>query len=70
MDFIDFLLQVTLIYLLAGLAFGIYFIFFGAAIIVDEIKGTNIKFKLLILPGSMVLWPYLIFRIVKTKFYS
>ena len=67
MEFVDYLLRSAGIYLLSGLVFAIYFIFFGAAILDTGIKEDNLKFKLIILPGSIVLWPYLIFRLIRKK---
>ncbi|GAB4022572.1 hypothetical protein [Spirosoma koreense] len=46
-------------YLLIGLIFGLYFIGWGAARLDHEAKGMRLAVRLLLLPGSAILWPLL-----------
>jgi len=46
-------------YLLAGLLFGLAFVTRGVTRIDPAARGSSAAFRLLILPGSVVLWPLL-----------
>jgi hypothetical protein len=46
-------------YLAAGLPFGFAFVTVGVARIDPAARGTSATFRLLILPGSVALWPVL-----------
>ena len=46
-------------YLLAGFLFGVAFVTRGVSRIDPAARGTSAAFRLLILPGSVVLWPLL-----------
>jgi hypothetical protein len=47
-------------YLAVGLLFALYFIFVRLPQIDANAKQTSIRFKLMILPGCILLWPLLI----------
>ena len=47
-------------YLLAGLFFGVWFVFRGVQKIDGGMEGGSWKLRLLLLPGSMALWPLLL----------
>jgi hypothetical protein len=55
-----------LAYLAFGLAFAVAFVVKGALVIDQSTHGTGVKFRLMILPGSILLWPYLLFRWIKS----
>jgi hypothetical protein len=59
-----------LVYLAIGLAFAVAFVVKGALVIDMNANGTGIIFRLIILPGSILLWPYLLFRWIKTGGHS
>jgi len=59
--------QVTFIYLLVGFLFGVFFILIGANWLDPAVKGSGWKFRLLILPGSIILWPFLVYKLFKVK---
>ena len=67
MEFADIVLQSLQIYFIFGLAFALYFVFFGAVRVNPDIKGAKIKFRAVILPGSMILWPYLVYKLFTKK---
>ena len=52
-------LGTVLVYFALGLLFGVAFVTIGAGRISPDARGTTIWFRLLILPGSAALWPYL-----------
>jgi hypothetical protein len=54
-----------LVYLAIGLAFAVAFVVKGALVIDKSAHETGVIFRLMILPGSILLWPYLLFRWVK-----
>lgn len=49
-------------YLLLGLGFAIYFLSYKLLKIDSNARGTSLGFRLLILPGVILLWPLLIFK--------
>ena len=55
----ELVLLVAAGYLVAGLLFGVAFVTVGAARIDPAARGTSASFRLLILPGSVALWPAL-----------
>jgi hypothetical protein len=53
------ILTVVAVYLLAGLLFGVAFLAVGVSRIDPAARGTSVRFRLLILPGTIALWPIL-----------
>lgn len=54
-------------YLMIGLGFALFFVFGGTERIHQYIKDGGIGLKLLILPASIMLWPYLLKRVIQKK---
>ncbi len=52
-------------YLLIGLLFGLWFAFRGARRIDDGIQGVKWTMRLLLLPGAIVLWPTLLWKVLR-----
>ncbi|MDQ7019007.1 MAG: hypothetical protein Q9M33_07555 [Robiginitomaculum sp.] len=52
-------------YLVLGALYGLYFISFGAAAMVPAARGAGLGFRLIILPGAIMLWPVLLARLIK-----
>ncbi len=52
-------------YLLLGMAYGLYFITFGAQSMVPAARGSGLGFRLMTLPGAVLLWPVLLARLIK-----
>ncbi len=50
------------LYLAAGAVFAAAFVAFGAGRIDPAAKGAPLGFRLLVLPGAIALWPYLLAR--------
>ena len=46
-------------YVLAGLIFALWFVFRGVHKVDKGMEGASWKMRLLLLPGSIALWPYL-----------
>jgi hypothetical protein len=53
-------------YLAVGFGFGLFFAFFGGAKRIDPgaVEGSR-GFRVLLIPGCMIFWPYLLFRWIK-----
>lgn len=56
-----------LLYFLLGFLFAIAFVIKGVQKTDPAAKGTSWKFRLLILPGSMALWPVLLKKWLQTR---
>ena len=55
------------IYLLLGVLFGIYFFIKGAARIDPLITDSKWTVRLLLFPGTIGLWPFLLKKLLKKK---
>jgi hypothetical protein len=55
------------LYVLIGLLFGLYFLFKGATKIDPLMQDTKTKVRVLLVPGVIVTWPFLIGRLFKSK---
>jgi glycerol-3-phosphate acyltransferase PlsY len=53
------------IYLVIGLIFSLWFVFKGARQLDENLSGASISVRLLLIPGSIALWPLLLYKIVK-----
>ena len=54
-------------YLITGLGFALYFIFTGAEKIHHSTREGGFGLKLLLLPAAVMLWPYLLKRVMQKK---
>jgi hypothetical protein len=63
----ELVLLVAAGYLGAGLLFGVAFVSVGVARIDPAARGTSVAFRLVILPGSVVLWPALAAKWARNK---
>ncbi|MEO6168761.1 MAG: hypothetical protein ABIO46_01225 [Chitinophagales bacterium] len=61
------LLIVAFLYLVAGFIFALLFVFRWVDQFDEQAKGASIGFRLLLIPGSTLLWPYLLRRQLKRK---
>ena len=59
MDIADWILIVIAAYLVAGVIFAIAFVAAGAARIDSAARGSRLGFRVLLIPGSIALWPVL-----------
>ena len=64
---IDIFLNALGIYFLTGLLFGLYFIFIGATKIDPLMSETKKRVRILLFPGVVVTWLFLISKLSKTK---
>lgn len=55
----ELIVAVVAIYLVVGLVFGLLFVSVGVARFDPAARGTSPAFRVLILPGSVALWPLL-----------
>ena len=54
-------------YLLVGLVFGLWFVVRGAQRIDEGMRGASPFLRMLLLPGSTLLWPVLLRKAVKRR---
>ena len=59
--------RLLLLYLACGLLFGSAFISVGASKVDPAARGASVPFRLLILPGTVALWPFLAARWLKAS---
>ena len=64
---INIFLGILGIYFTIGLLLGLYFIIKGATKIDPLMQNTKKKVRVLLLPGVVVTWPFLISKLVKSK---
>jgi len=53
------------IYLVIGLIFSLWFVFKGVHQLDENLSGASTSVRLLLMPGSIALWPLLLYKIVK-----
>ena len=56
---------IFLVYLILGALFSVHFLIKGIDSLDDAAKGAGWKFKILILPGCVLLWPALMYKFRK-----
>ncbi len=54
-------------YFLIGALFGVWFVLKGAAKLDEGVKGAPWHFRLVLFPGSCLLWPVLVYKLIKKK---
>tara|TARA_R110002096_G_scaffold24760_6_gene77923 strand:- start:1219 stop:1467 length:249 start_codon:yes stop_codon:yes gene_type:complete len=59
---IEMFLSILAVYLGFGLIFAILFVFLGVKRIDHAAAGGKLGFKLMIIPGCMIFWPFLFIR--------
>jgi hypothetical protein len=67
MILVKVILMLTLLYLLLGLLFAIFFLIRGVERIDPSAHGSGLGFRLIILPGTIALWPVLLDKWIKVK---
>ena len=64
---IELFLLVLGLYFLLGFLFGLYFLF-GGAVKVDPLMGDSKWIvRLLLFPGCIAVWPFLVFNLIRSK---
>jgi hypothetical protein len=61
----EFTLLIALAYVLCGLAVGVPFVLRGVDRVDASAQGASLGFRLLILPGTVALWPLMATKWVK-----
>ncbi len=64
---VDFFLIGLAIYLFLGFVFAVFFVLKGAAKLDAGVRAAPWHFKLIIFPGSMLLWIVLLIKLQKRK---
>jgi cytochrome bd-type quinol oxidase subunit 2 len=66
MEIAEMIVRATAIYALAGLLFATWFIAEGAGKLDPSARSTSLGFRLLILPGTVAMWPWLLVSSIRT----
>jgi len=61
------LIDLMFLYFAIGLLFGIWFVIVGASKLDEGVKGTPWHFRLILLPGSILIWSILLFKLISRK---
>ena len=61
----EVILLVVLAYVLCGLAVGVPFVLSGVDRVDEAARGASLGFRLLILPGTIALWPLVATKWIK-----
>lgn len=64
-EFISLAIDGFFIYLGIGLLFSLWFVLAGAKKIDEGVAATPFHFKLILIPGSILIWPVLLVKILK-----
>jgi len=64
---INIFLTLLALYFAIGLLFGLYFLFKGATKIDPLMQNTKKKVRILLFPGVIATWPFLIMKLFKSK---
>lgn len=56
------LIQLWYGYVLTGMIYAMYFVFWRLMQIDENAKQTSVFFKIIILPGIVLLWPFFLFK--------
>jgi len=59
---LDMIFTIVGIYLIAGFVFALVFVFKGVEAIDEGAKGSTIGFKIIIIPATIVFWPFLLIK--------
>jgi hypothetical protein len=65
--FVNIILMIAALYLLAGVLFAVFFLSKGLEKMDTAAYGSGCGFRLIILPGTVVLWPVLLSKWRKVK---
>lgn len=55
------------IYIALGVVFSIYFVTYGVARMDSDAAESPVTFKVLIIPGSIALWPLLAYKLTRLR---
>jgi hypothetical protein len=61
----EIILLIALVYVLCGLAVGVPFVLGGVDRVDEGARGASLGFRLLILPGTIALWPLMATKWIK-----
>jgi hypothetical protein len=64
---INFIFATIGIYLICGFVFALAFVFKGVQVIDEGAKDSTLGFKIIIFPATMVFWPLLLIKWIKSS---
>ena len=66
-EIISLLIDAFFLYLAVGILFTVWFILKGAEKLDEGVKKTPWHFRLILLPGSVLMWPVLLYKLLSKK---
>jgi hypothetical protein len=66
-EIISTLIDIFSVYILIGIVFGIWFVLRGATKLDEGVKGTPWHFRLILFPGSVLIWSVLTYKLLIKK---
>jgi hypothetical protein len=64
---VEIILIIVTAYILCGLIFAIPFVIKGITAIDEGAHGSSIGFRIIIIPGVIIFWPFLLKRWIQSK---
>ena len=64
---IDLFLLILGVYVTLGLLFAIFFVFVGGTKIDPLLKDSKKRFRIILFPGIIAIWPFLVAKLFKSK---
>jgi hypothetical protein len=64
---VQVIIRIVEIYIACGIVFALPFVIKGVTGVDEGTYGTKLGFRLIILPGTIIFWPLLLSKWVKTK---
>jgi hypothetical protein len=64
---LEIIISIIGIYLICGLLFSIPFVIRGVTKIDEGAQGTKLGFRIIIIPGTVIFWPLLLRKWLKTR---
>ena len=59
------IVPIVIIYIAAGLLFGVFFAVYGVVRLDPVAKGSPITFRILMIPAATALWPFLLVKTLR-----
>jgi hypothetical protein len=64
MTAVSVIIMASAVYLLSGFVFALFFVIKGVDRLDESAKGAGWGFRLIIIPGTMVFWPFLLRKMI------
>jgi hypothetical protein len=64
---VSILLTTALVYVVSGVVFSFFFVYRGIEKIDEDVPGSSWGFRIIIIPGCVLLWPLLLSKWIKAN---